>query len=374
MKKNLGIAVLCCVIILGVLAGIKALQIKTLMAQSRQPAPETVTVFQVQQETWESVLTAVGSLVAVQGTTIAAELAGKVVSIAFEPGTIVQQGDLLVQQDISAETAQLRSAEAAVELARITLERSRKLTAEGTIAQADFDSAEAQYKQATAQADNLRALIAKKTIRAPFSGLTGIRLVNVGQMLSAGDALVSLQSLDPLYVNFSLPQQQLARLRLGLPVRVVSDALPDRTITGTITAINPQIEPSTRTVTVQATVRNTDLMFRAGMFVSVTVVLPEQETVLAVPATAVLNAPYSDSVFIVEDRPAQPDGTPSKVVRQQFVRLGTRRGDFVAITAGLNQGDTVVSTGVFKLRNGQAVTIDNSLAPEFKLAPTPSNR
>ena len=203
---------------------------------------------------------------------------------------------------------------------------------------------------------------------------TGIRLVNVGQMLSAGDAIVSLQSLDPLYVNFSLPQQQLARLRLGLPVRVVSDALPDRTIMGTITAINPQVEPSTRTVTVQATVRNTDLVFRAGMFVSVTVVLPEQETVLAVPATAVLNAPYSDSVFIVEDRPVQSDGTALKVVRQQFVRLGTRRGDFVAITTGLNKGDTVVSTGVFKLRNGQTVTIDNSLAPEFKLSPTPSNR
>lgn len=374
MKKKISIALVGCLLVLGILGGIKALQIKSMMAQRRQQPPETVTSFQVVPQEWETAVNAVGSLIAIQGTMIAAELAGKIERIAFEPGTIVRQGDLLVQQDIAAETAQLRAAEAAADLARITLGRSRKLVAEGTIAQSDFDAAEAQYKQAAAQADNLRALIAKKIIRAPFAGLAGIRLVNAGQMLSAGDAIVSLQALDPLYVNFSLPQQQLVHIRPGLAVRVQSDALPGRFIEGTVTAINPHIEERTRTVTVQATVRNEAMLFRPGMFVSVTVILSGRETVLAVPATAVLNAPYSDSVFLIEDAQAETDGPAAKVVRQQFVRLGTRRGDFVAVAAGLAEGQTVVSTGVFKLRNGQPVAIDNSLAPVFNLAPVPENR
>lgn len=374
MKKKIGFAVLGCVLILGILGLIKWMQISKMLAMTRQEPPETVTAFQVREETWESVLTAVGSVAAVQGTTIAAELTGKVAEIAFEPGSIVQQGALLVQQDISAESAQLRAAEASAELARLTLERSKKLVAEGTIAQSDFDSAQAQYKQAIAQVDNLRAAVAKKTIRAPFAGQVGIRQISVGQMLGPGDAIVSLQSLDPLHVNFSLPQQQLSRIRNGLPVRVHADALPERYIEGSITAINPEIDASTRTVAVQATVRNPDLLFRPGMFVSVTVVLPEQERVLAVPATAVLSAPYSDSVFVVEERRSQDTGTAETIALQQFVRLGMRRGDFVAVTAGLQPGQTVVSTGVFKLRNGQSVIVDNSLAPDFKLSPTPPNR
>ncbi|MCX8045152.1 MAG: efflux RND transporter periplasmic adaptor subunit [Desulfobacterota bacterium] len=374
MKKKIAFALLGCMLLLGILALIKWMQVSTMMAMSRQQPPETVTTFQVREETWESVLTAVGSVVAMQGTTIAAELTGKVAEIAFEPGSIVQQGVLLVQQDISAESAQLRAAEASAELARLTFERSKKLLAEGTIAQSDFDTAQAQYKQASAQVDNLRALVSKKTIRAPFTGQVGIRQISVGQMLSPGDALVSLQSLDPLYVNFSLPQQQLSRIRTGLRVRIQSDALPDRSIEGTITAINPEIDAATRTVAVQATVHNPDLLFRPGMFVSVTVVLPEQERVLAVPATAVLNAPYSDSVFIVEERTTQEGGAAEKIVRQQFVRLGMRRGDFVAITAGLKPGDIIVSTGVFKLRNDQPVTVDNTLTPTFTLSPAPPNR
>lgn len=374
MKKKIGFALLGCVLILSTLALIKWMQINKMLAMGRQEPPETVTAFQVREETWESVLTAVGSVVAIQGTTIAAELSGKVIEIAFEPGSIVQQGALLVQQDISAETAQLRAAEASAELARLTLERSKRLFAEGTIAQSDFDSAQAQYKQARAQVDNLRAAVAKKTIRAPFAGQVGIRQISIGQMLSPGDAIVSLQSLDPLHVNFFLPQQQLSRIRTGLPVRIKVDASPEHMIEGSITAINPEIDASTRTGAVQATVRNPDLLFRPGMFVSVTVILPEQETVIAVPATAVLSAPYSDSVFVVEERQAPQTGVAGKVARQQFVRLGKRRGDFVAVTAGLHPGQTVVSTGVFKLRNGQTVIVDNSLAPEFKLSPTPSNR
>ncbi len=374
MKKYVLFVVVGLVIVTGALTGIKALQIGRMAAQVKQPPPEIVTAAAAETQIWESTLTAVGSLVAVQGVMIAAEMTGKLVKIAFEPGSMVKTGDLLVQQDTSAEEAELRSAEAAVGLAKLTFDRARRLLAEGTYSQAEFDNADAQHKQARAQIDNIRAVIAKKTIRAPFTGLLGIRLVNLGQMLSPGDQIVSLQSLDPIYANFSLPQQQLTRINQNLKVRVTTDALPGEVITGAITAINPQVEIATRNIMVQATIPNGAQRLRPGMFINVAVQLPEKTPVLVIPATSVLNAPYSDSVFIVEHAASEKEGDSSgKVVRQQFVKLGERRGDFVVVIAGLKEGETVVSTGVFKLRNGQAVTIDNTLSPEFKLSPTPKD-
>jgi membrane fusion protein (multidrug efflux system) len=304
---------------------------------------------------------------------IAAEMTGKVVKIAFEPGSMVRAGDLLVLQDTSAEEAELRSAEATVGLTTLTFERARRLLAEGTFSQAEYDKADAEYKQAMAQTDNIRAVIAKKTVRAPFTGFLGIRLVNLGQMLSPGDEVVSLQSLDPIFGNFSLPQQQLPRIRHELKVRVTTDALPGEVIEGRITAINPQVETATRNIMVQATLPNGNQHLRPGMFVNVTVLLPEQNRALVIPATAVLNAPYSDSVFIVENAASDKEGAPGQVLRQQFVKMGERRGDFAAVIAGLKEGETVISTGVFKLRNGQAVTVDNTLAPAFNLSPTPKD-
>jgi membrane fusion protein (multidrug efflux system) len=304
---------------------------------------------------------------------IAAEMTGKMVKITFEPGSMVKAGDLLVQQDTAAEEAELRSAEATVGLTRLTFERARRLLAEGTFSQAEYDKADAEYKQALAQTDNIRAVIAKKTIRAPFSGLLGIRLVNLGQMLSPGDEIVSLQALDPIFANFSLPQQQFPHIRPDLEVRVETDALPGEMIKGKITAINPQVETATRNIMAQATVPNGNQHLRPGMFVNVTVLLPEHDTTLVIPATAVLNAPYSDSVFIVENDASDKKSPPGTVVRQQFVKLGERRGDFIAVIAGLKEGETVVSTGVFKLRNGQAVSVDNTLAPAFNLSPTPKD-
>lgn len=374
MKKNIIIAIIILLVVVGVIGGIKALQIGALMSMEPPDMTETVTAATVEPQRWESVLTSVGSLSAVQGVTVSAEVAGKVVSIAFEPGTMVQAGDLLIQQDTVAETAQLRSAEATLELARVDFERAKKLLKEQTYSRSEYDQAEAQFKQTSAQFDNLKAAISKKTIRAPFSGALGIRLVNLGEMLAVGDEIVSLQSLDPVFVNFSLPQQHYSKIAQGLLVRIKTDALPDRILTGTITAINPQIESATRNIMVQATVHNTGLVLRPGMFVNVTVVLPDVQDVLAIPATSVLNAPYSDSVFIVENAPDNSTAAGSLVVRQQFVRLGQRLGDFAAVEAGLKAGDMVVSTGAFKLRNGQAVTVDNSHAPEFKLAPTPEDR
>jgi len=374
MKKRILLTLAGLTVLVGILGGIKGLQIDRMIAHGKQmvPPPEAVTTAVASLQTWESLLPAVGSLAAVQGVTMTAELTGKVVQIAFTPGSRVKAGDLLVKQDTSSEEAQLRSAEAAAALAKLNAERLGKLLAERTIAQSQYDNAEAGYKQAVAQADNIRASIAKKTIRAPFDGRLGIRLVNLGQVLNEGEAIVSLQSLDPIFVNFSLPQQQLSSIKAGLAIRVTTDALPGEIIQGKITAINPQVDAATRNIRVQATVANADERLRPGMYVSVAVVLPDRKKVLAIPATAVLYAPYSDSVFIVEDPPEPNPEQPVKVVRQEFAQLGEKRGDFVAVQSGLKEGETVVSTGVFKLRNGQTVTVDNALSPEFKLKPKPA--
>ena len=373
MKKAIIFSIIGLVVLIGVLGGVKGLQINRMIAQGKQyvPPPETVTASVVQSATWPSVLTAVGSLEAVQGVMVTSELTGKVVKIAFEPGSAVKAGDLLVQQDTSSEAAQLRSAEASMELARLNLERAKELLPQKVITPSNYDSVEAEFKQAAAQVDAIRATIAKKTIRAPFAGRLGLRQINLGQTLNDGDTIVSLQAMDPIFVNFQLPQQELAKIRQGLQVRLTSDALPGETVEGAITAVNPQVDSATRNIRIQATVANTREHLRPGMFVNVTLALPDIQTVLTIPSTAVLYAPYSDSVFIVENKPDDTGDASESVVRQQFVRLGEKRGDFIAVLSGLKEGETVVSTGAFKLRNGQSVVVDNTLSPEFKLAPQP---
>jgi membrane fusion protein (multidrug efflux system) len=373
MKKTVILCILGMVMLIAVLGGVKGLQIKRMIAQGEQfvMPPEMVNTSVVQAVSWPSELVAVGSLEAVQGVMVTAELAGKVVKIAFEPGHAVKVGDLLVQQDISSELAQLRSAEASMELARLNLERAKELLPDNVITRSNFDTTDAEYKQAAAQVDAIRATIAKKTIRAPFAGRLGLRHVNLGQTLDGGDPIVTLQSMDPIYANFQLPQQELAKIRRGLMVKLTTDALPKAVVEGTITAINPQVDSTTRNIRVQATVANTKELLRPGMFVNATVVLPEVQRVLTIPATAVLYAPYSDSVFVVEAKSDQGSETPALVLRQQFVRLGKKRGDFIVVDSGLKEGEMVVSTGVFKLRNGQAVVVDNTLTPEFSLKPKP---
>lgn len=372
MKKRILAVLILVVVLVAALAGVKALQIRAMIAQGKafSPPPETVSVATAAGESWEVSLGAVGSLAAVQGVTVSAELPGKVVEIAFEPGAAVKAGDLLVRQDASLEEAQLPGAEAQVALTRANLERSAGLLAEKIVSQADHDAAVAAHDQAKAAAAAIRATIGKKGIRAPFSGRLGIRLVNLGQNLREGEAIVSLLSLDPIYVNFSLPQQELSRLRTGLPVRVGSDALPGLSIAGRITTVDPLVDADTRNVRLQATVANPAERLRPGMFVNVSVVLPGARKVVAIPATAVLHAPYGDSVFVVVDDPAKKGGL---VLGQKFVRLGERRGDFVEVASGLAAGSRVASTGVFKLRNGQAVVVDNRLAPPFRKAPSPED-
>ena len=375
MKKRILMALLGILIVAGLLAGIKALQIGKMTDQGKAfiPPAETVTSFQLQPQSWTSELAAVGSMTAVQGVTLAAEAPGKIVAIAFQPGTSVRTGDLLVRQDTSVEEAQLPGAEAAEVLARANLERARALLAENAVAQVEYDTALAAHSEATSAVAQLRATIAKKTVRAPFAGRLGIRLVNLGQMLKEGEPIVSLQTIDPIFADFSLPQQALSQLTTGIAVRITTDAYQGETFGGKITAINAEVDAATRNISLQATVTNVQEKLLPGMFARVAVVLPGSAEVLAIPATAVLYAPYGDSVYVIEEHQDEKTGQTGKVLRQQFIRLGEKRGDFVAVVSGLKSNETVVSTGAFKLRNGQAVVIDNRLAPTFSLEPKPEN-
>ncbi len=375
MKKKIFFTLLGLLILAGGISGIKALQIKKMIDQGKKMVlpPEVVTVAAAQKSSWESTLNSMGSLVAVQGVTVAAEMAGKVVHISFEPGARVNAGDILLKQDTTTEEAQLRSAEAQVMLAQNNYNRIDQLLARNAISRSEFDNVDAQLKANKAQADAIRTAIAKKTIRAPFTGRLGIRLVNLGEILKEGTSIVSLQTLNPIFVNFQLPQHQLSQIKTDYRVRVTSDALPGDAIEGKISAINPQVDSATRNISVQATLENTQEHLRPGMFVDVQIVLPTENEVLAIPTTSILYAPYSDSVFVLETKKDEKSGQEGKVVRQQFVRLGEKRGDFIAVLSGLKEGDTVVTTGVFKLRNGQSVVVDNRIVPEFKLAPKPEN-
>jgi membrane fusion protein (multidrug efflux system) len=373
MLKRLIITLIGLTVLIGLPTVIKLKQFEAMGAMSMDMPPETVTADSVRKAKWPNTITATGSLVAVQGVTVGAELGGKIAKIVFESGDRVEAGDLLLRIDVSAEQAQLRSAEAAAKLAKINLDRNRDLLANKTVSQADLDTALANYKQATAQVDNVRATIAKKTLRAPFAGQLGLRQVNLGQIVEQGTPIVTLQTIDPIYVDFSLPQRQFSLLTPGTEVRVITDAAPGKAFIGKIIAVNPEIDQVTRSVRVRATLSNEGELLRPGMFANVEVLLPSEQEVLAIPATAVLYAPYGDTVFVIEEQQDEASGEKQLVLRQQVVRLGETHGDFVAVTAGLKEGEQVVTSGVFKLRPKMAVVIDNTLAPDAQIAPKPAN-
>jgi len=375
MKRKILVAVSGLIVVIAVLAGVKALQIRALIkAGASAPVPsETISAIEVKEATWEALLPAIGSVTAVQGVDLRVELAGTVREIAFTSGGRATKGEVLVRLDTSTEEAQLRAAKAQAELARLNLVRARDLKAQGVIAQADFDASEAAANQTVGAVDAIEATIAKKTVRAPFSGRLGIRSVNLGQYVHDGDPIVSLHSLDPVYVDFNVTEQQLAHVQRAMAVRVSTDATPGKLFEGKVTALNPQVDASTRNIKVQATVANPDDDLRPGMFARVTLVLPETQPILVIPSTAVLHAPYGDSVFVVADVKDEKSGKTVKQVQMTTVRLGEVRGDFVAVTTGLKAGQLIASSGVFKLRNGVAVAIDNSLAPDAQTAPRPPN-
>jgi membrane fusion protein (multidrug efflux system) len=355
------------------LADVKFLQFHKLASMPQGMPPAAVSSTVVKEEDWAPVLSAVGSISPVQGAVVASELGGVVAQVAFKNGGVAKRGDLLVQLDASAEQAQMSSAEADLSLARADLERARDLAARKVIAKAEMDAAESKAKQKQAAVEQMRSMITKKTVRAPFDGQLGIRQVNVGQMINAGQQVVPLTSLDSVFADFALPQQYLGQLSEGLEVRVTTDALPGRLFSGKLTAINSMVDASTRNVALQATLANPDHALRPGMFAKVEVALPQKEKALVVPGSAISYAPFGDSVFVIEKKKDPKTGQESQTIRQQFVRVGEARGDFVSIAKGLKAGETVVSTGVFKLRNGMAVTINNSLAPKPQLNPTPAD-
>jgi membrane fusion protein (multidrug efflux system) len=361
--------------VVGVLGGVKAGQIVTMVRANERfaPPPEAVTSANVQALRWEPTRSAIGSLVAVRGVTLGAELPGTVREITFDSGAMVQRGSVMVKLDTSAEEAQLDSALADAALARVNLDRARRLNRGQANAKADLDAAVARAKQADAAVANLRAIIAKKNIRAPFDGRVAIRQVELGQVVSSGTAIASLQSVSPIYADFWLPQQALAELHAGKRAVLSTDAFAGAEWKGEVTTVNPEVDPSTRNVRVRATFMNPDGRLRPGMFANVTISAGEERPVLVIPATAVIYAPYGDSVFSIEEK-KDAAGKSTTTVRQKFVRTGERRGDLVAVSEGLTAGERIVTTGAFKLRNGAAVTVNDKLAPEASEAPTPADR
>lgn len=371
--KNIWKAIAALVGLFLVLAGVKALQIVK-MVGTKPPMPlETVSSAVVREADWAPVLSSVGTISPVQGATVATELGGTVSEVGFENGAPAKKGDLLIKLDASSEEAQLRAADADAELSKADVERSRDLAARKVISKAELDAAEAKAVQKVAQVDNMRAMMGKKEVRAPFDGQLGIRQVNIGQMINAGQQVVQLQALDSVYVDFALPQQRLSQIKTGLEVHVTTDAIADRQFNGKLTAINPAVDTVTRNVTLQAMLENHDHALRPGMFAKVDLVLPETGRALIVPGSAVSYAPFGDSVFVIEKKKDEKTGQETQVIRQQFVRIGEARGDFVSVTTGLKAGEIVVGTGVFKLRNGMAVTINNDLAPTLQVAPKPAD-
>jgi len=361
------------VLLVVVLFGIKAMQIGKMMSTPMMMPPTTVSSALAKEEDWPPVLSVIGSVSAVQGAVVSTELGGVVAQINFQNGGEAKKGDVLLKLDSSAEEAQLHTAEADLELARANLQRTQGLATGKVVSKQELDAAQSTFGQKQGSVDNMRSFITKKQVRAPFDGQLGIRQVNVGQSIDARTPIVQLTALDSVYVDFALPQQELPKLATGFETRVRTDGLLGREFKGKLTAINSMVDAVTRNVGVQATFENPDHTLKPGMFVKVDVVLPEKGKTLVVPGSAVSYAPYGNSVFVVDKKKDPKTGKESQILRQAFVRIGDARGDFVSVTEGLKAGDVVVSTGVFKLRNGMNVTINNDLAPNPQLNPTPAD-
>jgi membrane fusion protein (multidrug efflux system) len=386
MRYVVAIGVLLLVVL--ALVTIKYKQISQLISfgktmQKQGPPPETVSSAVAKTDTWQETLDSVGTIAASKGVTVSNDAAGLVSAIHFESGDIVRQGQVLVELDNNVERAQLASVEARKDLAQLNAGRTRALVATNAIARAQQDNDDAVVKTSRSDVDLLGAQIARKVVRAPFAGKLGIRQINLGQYLNPGTPIVTLDSTDALVVDFTLPQQRLPRLSLGMPVQVLVEGEGDGTPRGlgAITAIDPSIDQVTRSIKLRASLSKADEKLLPGMFVKVSVVLPTERSVVIVPTPAILHASYGDSIFLVEDKkddagvPIQAsDGSPAKVGRQQFVKVGETRGDFVSVTAGIKAGDAIVSAGAFKLRNGSSIVINNAVVPTAELSPHPENR
>ncbi len=352
----------------------KYAQVRKAMAAGGKfaPPPTVVTTVVVKAQAWQPVLSAVGSLKAVHGVTVSTDLAGIVSQIAFESGTEVKKGDLLVKLDTQQEEAQLRSAEVRLNFAKTDFERKRDLITKKAISESDLDTAQSQLMQMQASVEEMKALVARKRLTAPFDGLVGIRQISLGQFVNPGAAIVPLQSLDPIFIEFSVPQQNFSALATGKKLVIAVNGLAEGKFEGEITAVDSLVDPNTRNILIQGTVKNTEHKLRPGMFADVEVLLPESTGVLAIPSSSISYAPYGDSVYVVREKNG-PDGSAMKFAEQQTVQIGAKRGDQVSIVSGLKDGDEVVSSGVFKLRTGAPVKVDNSLQPGNEAHPNPPN-
>jgi membrane fusion protein, multidrug efflux system len=375
MAKRMILMLVLMAILIGGLGLLKLRQFQAMADEfaAMQPAPEAVTTIVTEREEWPATLDAIGTVAPVQGVTVSADLPGVVDRIAFDSGRTVDKGDVLVQLDTRQEQAQLAGAESQVQLARVNFERMRGLVEQDAVSRAEFDAAAAAHQQAEARVREIRATIERKTIRAPFAGVLGIRQVNLGQYLTGGDPIVPLQSLNPVYVNFGVPQQEAGKMRQGRRVRITVGELGEGQFTGHVTAIDSIVDPTTRNVQVQATLSNPGGRLRPGMFVQAQVMVGAGRQVVALPASAINYAPYGDSVFVLADL-KNPKGQPYRGVRQQVVKLGPARGDQIAVVSGLNAGEEVVTSGVFKLRNGVAVQVNNKVQPANNPAPKPEDQ
>ena len=370
MVVTLGIAMA----IIATLGFVKFKQIQTAIAEGAafQPPPEAVTTIVASEAQWPATLSAIGTMVAVQGVTVSADLPGTVDRILFESGQAVKAGEVLAVLDTRQEQAQLAALEAQRDLARVTFERLQGLLNEHVISQAEFDRASAELRQTDARVGEVRAVIDRKTIRAPFAGILGLRQVNLGQYLAGGGELVTLQSLSPIHANFGVPQQSASQISVGRAVRVTTDDGSGTQWAGRVTAIDSQVDEATRNIQIQATLANPDGRLRPGMFVQAEVVLGPSHPLVAVPASAISYAPYGDSVFVVTDL-KDPNGRTYRGVRQQVVKVGPARGDQVSVISGIKAGEEIVTSGVFKLRNGAAVLVNNKVQPANNPTPKPEN-
>lgn len=373
MAKRMFLMLVVAAAVIGGLGYFKLRQVQAAVkSHAFTPPPEAVTTIVAKQATWPSTLGVVGTMNAIHGLTVSADLPGTVDQINFDSGKWVKEGEVLVQLDTRQERAQLAAMQAQRDLAKINYDRMQQLVNEGVISRMDYDKAMADQRQTEANTAEIKATIDRKTIRAPFSGVLGIRQVNLGQYLAAGAPIVPLQSLDPIYVNFNVPQQIVGRMEPGRSVRITSDNLAGATFTGRVNAIDSVVDQSTRNVQVQATMGNPGGKLRPGMFVQVEVGVGEQRSVIPLPASAISYAPFGDSVFVLSDLKS-PGGETYRGVRQQFVKVEGARGDQVGVVSGINTGDEVVTSGVFKLRNGAAVAVNNKIQPGNNPAPKPED-
>lgn len=371
MKKQVGITLLAIFFLTAVLSVIKVSQIRKAMAEHARfgPPPTAVTITTATKASWRETFSTVGSFISIQGSTLSAKESGNVVAVRFDSGSKVKAGDVLLELDSSVEQANLKGALARLEYAKQNLTRAQNLRGQSAMSLSTLEDAQSKVRQGESEVQSIRAAIERKTIVAPFDGRAGIRTVNVGSFVDAGAPIVPLYSLNPIYFNFSVPQQFAPLLATGVQVSVAVDAFKERTFTGEVTAVNPNIDEVLRTIMIQATVQNSKEELLPGMFGAVNIEVGEAESLIVIPATSVAYATFGNSVYVVE-RKKDEQGKEVTTVRQQIVQLGRARGDFVSVTKGLKEGDEIVALGTFKLRPGGAITIKPpaGAAPSLKPA------